>query len=85
MDLPNPDNLCKPPYQTGDIIRRKEDGHPYRVVHIFKKYGTILIDLFDANPLATTLTLKPSHYDQFAKDHEMQLNKDEFIYRPINI
>ncbi len=82
MDL---DYLIRPSFKVGEIIRHKLTGQPYRVIHIYKYYGTILIDLTDRNPLATTLTLKPCYYEDYAPDRDMKMVGDWWQYQPVSI
>lgn len=82
MDL---DKLVRPHWKVGEIIRHKNTGNPFRVIHIYKYVSTILVDLTDNAPLPPTLMLLPRNYDDYAVDSDMEFRNDKWEFNQVAI
>ena len=60
----------KPKWKAGDLIRNKETGKPFLVLHVYTTICTILADPSVKN--SPTIALMPYSYDEFAKDEDMK-------------
>lgn len=79
------DRLTRPKWRVGDIIRSKITAHPYRVIHIYKYFATILIDMLDNSELQPTFTLLPRKYEDYCIDSDMRMKGEEWEYQPLSI
>jgi hypothetical protein len=59
-------------WKKNDIIRNKETGHPYLVIHVSKAVATILVDLQDNEPLPITRLLLARDYAKYTLDLNME-------------
>jgi|GEM_PF-4455805 len=62
------EQLPRPNWKVGEIIRHKSTGHPYLVQHIYKFVSTLVIDLCDPQTPIPGLFILPRNYDDYATD-----------------
>ena len=70
------DNLPKTNWKVNQVIRHRDTGHPYLILHT-SNYYISMVDLMVDPPLAIMLTLLPRHYDEYALDSDIKLKKNE--------
>lgn len=71
-----------PTWKRNEIIRSKENGHPFLVLHVHKRICTIVVDLEDPHKLPTAFVVLPRDYDSYALDEDMDDNRKGWTFRP---
>lgn len=71
-------------WRVNDIIRNKENGHPYLVLAVNKIYS-LLVDLEEKDTFKTPLTLLSRDFYKYARDHEMEKKSRGWQYNFIAI
>ncbi len=85
MDPIQPNPTTRVHWHDNDIIRHKLTGKPYRIIHIWIDRAIELMDLESKNALEPVILLKPSHYNEFAKDRDFTFKEERLSYEPITI
>lgn len=78
-------------WKAGELIRNKQTGKPFLVLHVQRMVCTLMTDAEVSEPQVIVLLSK--RYDEFATDHEMELLQskedkeytDTWAYAPIVI
>jgi len=60
-------------WKVGDLIRHKNSGKPYVVVHLYHQVGTMIADMEERHPVARMLFKRD--YEDFARDRDMQITE----------
>lgn len=72
----------RPNYKVNDVIRNKQSGHPYLILHVSRFYLTV-IDLEDNNKMVLPLVILSRNFDEYAIEHNMELKKNKWEYKPV--
>jgi hypothetical protein len=75
-------------WNKGDVIRNRETGHPYMVLHVYKATATLVVDLEEKEPLPIPHTILIREYGKYTADLNMRtkgiLNDSiEWEYNPL--
>lgn len=66
------------PWKANEVIRHIHSGHPFLVIHVFSRTGTLICDLESGLVAAPGQVLLPKNYTEFAKDSQMEQQADRW-------
>ena len=69
----------KPRWHAGDLIREKESGKAFFVIHVYRGVCTLIFDATQSCEIIQSGILLKRDYDRFARDIEMDATKRDLF------